>query len=423
MSTLSPSTKESLEAYTGVEVARPLDPTDRARHIDIIRGIAVFGLIWSNLNAGFFSGPVTAADSAARWATTVFSAGKFFTLFSLLFGVTLAMQLERAEHGSSSFAARWARRMLALFVIGWAHALLFWPGDILREYAIAGAMLVIFRRAKNRTVLVAAVAALMLAASRDSFSVTVTRLIGGDIEAVRHREQPDSAQLLRRRLAGEALRSGTYSDVVRTRIEVFPREQLLRASSPAGPLNWISPWYLGLFLLGLVLGRRKIVQQPEQHRGVVLALLTVGATVGLPLNVYLAATPAWLVNNPVYWPLAIVAKLTLSLGYLGGLLLLLQRRTWLTRLRWLAPVGRLALTNYVAQTAFLMFIKSGYGLGLEPILGWFACFVVALLFYLVQVWWSNWWVGRFRFGPLEWLWRRLSYRTAIAMHARPVTAV
>ena len=158
MSTLSPSTKESLEGYTGVEVARPLDPTDRARHIDIIRGIAVFGLIWSNLNAGFFSGPVTAADSAARWATTVFSAGKFFTLFSLLFGVTLAMQLERAEHGSSSFAARWARRMLALFVIGWAHALLFWPGDILREYAIAGATLVIFRRAKNRTVLLAAVA-------------------------------------------------------------------------------------------------------------------------------------------------------------------------------------------------------------------------------------------------------------------------
>jgi hypothetical protein len=69
------------------------------------------------------------------------------------------------------------------------------------------------------------------------------------------------------------------------------------------------------------------------------------------------------VNNPVYWPLAIVAKLTLSLGYLGGLLLLLQRRTWLTRLRWLAPVGRLALTNYVAQTAFLMFIKVRLRLG------------------------------------------------------------
>ena len=69
-----------------------------------------------------------------------------------------------------------------------------------------------------------------------------------------------------------------------------------------------------------------------------------------------------------------------------------------------------------------MFIKSGYGLGLEPVLGWFACFVVALSFYLVQVWWSNWWVGRFRFGPLEWLWRRLSYGTIIAMHARPITA-
>ena len=118
--------------------------------------------------------------------------------------------------------------MAALFAIGWAHAVLFWPGDILREYAIAGAVLVLFRRASNRTVLLAAAAALALGASRDSLSVTVTRLVGGDVQAVRQREQPDSAQLVRRRLAGDALRTGTYSDVIRTRIQVFPRERVLR---------------------------------------------------------------------------------------------------------------------------------------------------------------------------------------------------
>lgn len=422
MSALPLSTQESPQAYTGVQAPRPLEPTERARHIDIIRGIAVFGLIWSNLNAGFYTGPLTAADSAARWATTVFSAGKFFTLFSLLFGVTLAMQLDRAENASRPFAARWTRRMISLFAIGWAHALLFWPGDILREYAIAGAVLVVFRRASNRTALLAAAAALALGGSRDSLSVAVTRLVGGDVQAVRQREQPDSAQLVRRRAAGEALRTGTYSDVIRTRIQVFPREQLRRASSPAGPLNWITPWYLGLFLLGLVLGRRGIVQQPEHHGRVVLALAAIGVTVGLPLNVYLAATPAWLANSPAQRPLGVIAKLALSLGYLGGLLWLLQQRQWLTRLRWLAPVGRLALTNYIAQTAFLTFVKSGYGLGLEPVLGWFACFVLAFSFYLVQVWWSNWWVGRFQFGPVEWLWRRLSYGTPIRIQAMPITA-
>jgi uncharacterized protein len=422
MSALPLPTQESPRAITGEAATRPLEPTDRSRHIDIIRGVAVFGLIWSNLNAGFYTGPVTAADSAARWATTVFSAGKFFTLFSLLFGVTLAMQLARAESESRPLAARWARRMIVLFAIGWAHALLFWPGDILREYAIAGAVLVLFRRASNRTVLLVAAAAFAVAGSRDSLSVAVTRLAGGDVQAVRQRERPDSAQLVRRRAAGEALRTGTYSDVIGTRIQVFPREQLRRASPPAGPLNWINPWYLGLFLLGLVLGRWGIVQQPEHHRRAVLALAAIGVTVGLPLNVYLAATPAWLANSPAQWPLSIIAKLALSLGYLGGLLWLLQRRRWLARLRWLAPVGRLALTNYVAQTAFLMFVKSAYGLGLEPTLGWFACFVLAFSFYLVQVWWSNWWVGQFRFGPLEWLWRRLSYGTTVAMHARPVAA-
>jgi uncharacterized protein len=422
MSALPLSAQEPPQAYTGVQAPRPLEPTDRSRHIDIVRGVAVFGLIWSNLNAGFYTGPLTAADSAARWATTVFSAGKFFTLFSLLFGVTLAMQLVRAENASHPFAARWVRRMVALFAIGWAHALLFWPGDILREYAIAGAVLVFFRRTSNRTLLLAAAGALALGASRDSLSVAVTRLVGGDVQAVRQREQPDSAQLVRRRLAGEALRTGTYADVIRTRIQVVPREQLRRASSPAGPLNWITPWYLGLFLVGLVLGRRGIVQQPEHHRRIVLALAAIGVTVGLPLNVYLAAMPAWLANSPAQRPLGVIAKLALSLGYLGGLLWLLQRGRWLTRLRWLAPVGRLALTNYIAQTAFLMFIRSGYGLGLEPVLGWFACFVLAFSFYLVQVWWSNWWVRRFRFGPLEWLWRRLSYGTTVTMHTRPVAA-
>jgi uncharacterized protein len=421
MSALPLPVQESVQAHTRVSIPRPLDPTERARHIDVVRGIAVFGLIWSNLNAGGYTGPLTAADDVARWAGTVFSAGKFFTLFSLLFGVTLAMQLDRADKASHPFLARWVRRMAALFAIGWVHAVLFWPGDILREYAIAGVVLVFFRRVGNRTVVLAAAAALALAASRDSLSVSVTRLVGGDLASVRQREQPDSAQLVRRRAAGEALRTGTYWDVIRTRSEVFPREQLRRASAPAGPLNWISAWYLGLFLLGLALGRQGIVQQPERHHRAVLALVAVGVAAGLPLNVYLAAQPPWLANNATYWPLAIVARLALSLGYLGGLLWLLQRHRWLSRLRWLAPVGRLALTNYVAQTAFLTFIKSGYGLGLEPVLGWFACFVLALSFYLVQVCWSNWWVARFRFGPVEWFWRRLSYGPTMTVQPRPIT--
>jgi uncharacterized protein len=383
--------------------------TKRYEHIDVVRGIAIFGLIWSNLNAGMYTGEATTADAVAQWASTVFSAGKFFTLFSLLFGVTLAMQLERGAASSQPFATRWLRRMLVLYAIGWMHAMLFWPGDILREYAISGVVLLLFSRLSNRVVIVAALACLTVASTRDSLSVHVTRMTGGDVQAVRASEEPTAELTAKRRAAGAAMRDGSYLDVVRTRIAVAPGNQGARTSAPAGPLNWISPWYLGLFLIGLVLGRRHIPQEPAQHRRALLYMFVLGATTGLGLNVYLASSPAWLANHPLYWPMAIAARLTLGLGYLGGALLLLQSATWASRLTWLAPVGRLGLTNYIAQTAFITFIRAGYGLGLQPVLGWAECLLLAVAFYGTQVVFSNWWVRRFETGPVERLWRRLAY--------------
>ncbi len=380
----------------------------RILHIDIIRGVAVFGLIWSNLNAGFYSGPTTNADVVARWASSVFSGGKFFTLFSLLFGVTLAMQLARADERPRPIVARWLRRMVILFAIGWAHALLFWPGDILRDYAISGVVLILFRRASIRTILAAAVVALTLASNRESLSIVTTRFLGRNVSAVERRELPDSTLQLRRKAMGAASQTGSYAAVVRTRFWQQSGEWVRRASPPAGPLNWIPTWYLGLFLLGLVLGRQQIVQRPDLHSGAVLALMLAGLALGLPLNVYLTASPAWLTSHWASWPLAITARLTLSLGYLGSLLWLLQRGRWSSRLRVLAPVGRMGLSNYIMQTAFLTFLKLGYGLGLESVLGWFECFVIAACFYAAQVWWSNWWLRSFRLGPVEWLWRRLT---------------
>jgi uncharacterized protein len=387
----------------------------RAVHIDIVRGVAVFGLIWSNLNAGFYTGPVSTADTVARWASAVFSAGKFFTLFSLLFGVTLAIQLQRAEQAGRPFVARWLRRMAVLFVIGWAHAILFWPGDILREYAIAGIVLLLFRTASTRTIVVATVLMLALGSSRQSLSVFATRVTGGDVAAVVKREQADPAQLARRQALGRATNNGTYTELLRARAAQQMGEWKQRASAPAGPLNWITWWYVANFLIGLMLGRTEIVQRPGDHAVAVKRLMVLGLVVGLPLNVYLATRPAWLANHWANWPLMIGARLTLGLGYLGGLLWLLQRAAWLQRLRVFAPVGRLGLTNYIAQTAFLTFVTFHYGLGLAPRLGWFACFVIAALFYAVQVVWSNVWVRSFRFGPIEWVWRSLTLLRPVPM--------
>ena len=395
-------------------VPQALAPNERRVQIDILRGIAVFGLIWSNLNAGF-KAPATTADEVARWVLGVFGAGKWYTLFALLFGVTLAMQLSRADARGEPFAGRWVRRMFVLYAIGWVHAILFWPGDILRAYAVAGLVLLLFRRASARLALFAAVVALSLGASRQSLSVLATRVTGGDVAAVEQRERPTPAQEERRRAFGAAMAKGTYAELLEARLATFPREEVRRASPPAGPLNLIPLGYLGAFLIGLALGRRRVPQDPDGSRRLILGLMVLGAVIGLPLSTYLAGRPAWLQNSPVYWPLRSVAILSLGLGYMGGLLWLLRRGDWLARLRWFAPVGRLALTNYIAQTAFLTTIKYHYGLGLEPQLNSFACGLIALGFYVVQIGYSNWWVRRWRFGPVEWLWRSLTYGAAQPM--------
>ena len=393
------------------EAARELQalaPNERSAHIDVVRGIAVFGLIWSNLNAGFRD-PASSADVIARWMSSAFSAGKFYTIFSILFGVTLAMQLGRAEENNVRFATRWIRRMIVLYLIGWIHAILFWPGDILRAYAIGGAVLLLFRRASTRAVLFAAAAVLALGATRQSLSVLVTRATRGDVAAVQQREEPSPEQQQRRRAAGAAANNGSYLEVVKTRLAVAPGELYRTSSPPLGPLNVIPLEYLGTFLVGLALGRRRVLQAPQDHRRFLVALILVGAVLGLPLNAYLAFRPAWLNGNPVFWPLRTIAMFTLGLGYVAGLLLLLQRSSWAAGLRRFAPVGRMALTNYIAQTAFLTFIQYRYGLGLAPVLNSFACGVIAVAFYAFQVAYSNWWVRRWRFGPVEWVWRSLTY--------------
>jgi len=396
-----------------------LSARERLVHIDIVRGFAVFGLLWSNLNAGFFQGQLSSPDVVAHWASTIFSGGKFWTLFSLLFGATLAMQMERADVAQEPLANRWLRRMLVLFGIGWAHALLVWPGDILRSYALAGTILILFRRLSNRVVLIAAVAMLSLGASRQSFSEIATRIARVDVQAVQRREQASPEQERVRRAYEDVYRNGSYLENVRARFRLQVSEWRRRASPPAGPLNWIDPSVLGLFLLGLVIGRAKMLQRPSEHHRALIVAIVAGFGVGIPLNVAVAVR-LWVSHQGLFSMVHVLARLLLALGYIGGLLWLTTRPEWPRRLRWLAPVGRLGLTNYIAQTAFVTFVKQHWGLGLEPVLGWFACFALAIAFYVAQIAVSHWWVRHFTLGPVEWLWRR--FTNGAPRHPRPSLA-
>ena len=390
---------------------------ERFPSLDILRGVAIFGLIW--VNAQGWSTTLTNADRVSSWIMFVFAAGKFWTLFSILFGISLAIQSERAGAEAKGFTGRWLWRMAVLFGIGWVNAILFWPGDILREYAIAGAALLLFRRASQRVVAVAAVLMLLIVANGQGSSELVARVVGRkDPGGFLTKAQAGAMMSESLKRLEDARQRGSYVDNVRARAG-HAKGYLARSSGLAGPLNLVSHAYFALFLVGLYVGRKRIVQDVSGHLTWIRTVAVAGLLIGIPVSVYIQTpswAPAWLGTaipgtGATYGSVfGVASRYLLAGGYACSLLLLLARERWRGRLSWLAPVGRLGLTNYVVQGACVATLNDAYGFGLSGRLGSFAWTLIAIGIFGVQVAYSNWWISRFRHGPLEWLWRTLAYR-------------
>ena len=170
-----------------------------------------------------------------------------------------------------------------------------------------------------------------------------------------------------------------------------------------------------MLLLGLYAGRRRIFENLAAHMDLVRRVFWWGLGLGVVcLPVYIASTkiagPAWpVLTLRLGYLLDAIGSPALAFFYAAAIILLVQRQAWHARLGPLAAVGRLALTNYLCQTAFRVAMFNGYGLGLYAKLGPLAGAGLALLFFPLQVLFSVWWLKRFGFGPIEWLWRSFTY--------------
>jgi len=182
-----------------------------------------------------------------------------------------------------------------------------------------------------------------------------------------------------------------------------------------GYLPIFGPTILGLFLIGAWFVRSGAIANPAANPALFRNLALLGGFLGLPLVVL----GAWLMPTmdpgrvdlivAVATTANLLGSLLMALGYLAGVVLLLQVARWAARLAVLAPAGRMALTNYLTQSVVCTLVFYGYGLGLYEQLPrfWQVPFVLAL--FCAQVALSHWWLARFRFGPAEWLWRTLTY--------------
>lgn len=420
------------DVVQGPGQAAPVQQTERIQTIDILRGFALFGIL--TVNMYLFSHPfqdyllpppdLPWYDRLATWLVHMFSEGKFYPLFSLLFGLGFAIQLERARARGGGFVPLYLRRMLVLFGFGLFHAYFIWIGDILTLYAVLGVFLLFFTRVRRpRTLLIwAAVFFILLQLAYVALAglVELVRTLpegAAQIEAA-FAEQEAVFRAERER-ALEAYGSGSFAEVTAQRARDL---QTIWFGSLA-----MAPLVMTMFLVGAYLGRRGVFRDIPGQRGLFRRLVIWGFAIGLPANLFYTVLTERVQRTEFGWEFALmnvllsIGGLAQSLAYLGVITLLAERMPWRRWLGALAPVGQMGLSNYLLQSVIATLIFYGYGLGWFNQVGVAAGLGLAALIYLAQIPLSHWWMARFRYGPAEWLWRTLTYLRLQPMRRGPTT--
>ena len=401
---------------------RPVPPGERILSIDVLRGVAVLGILFVNML--WFAQPALYMEQAGiRWWTQPWdlaaeafirfaAEGKFITMFSFLFGLGMAIQMRRARRKGVPFAGLYARRLLILLVIGLAHGLLLWHGDILTAYAVLGFGLLLLRHTDTHALVGWAVVLILVPVALAGAVAGLVALAsltpdGAErMQAAMQEQQEMLVGLVERSV--EAYRHGGYPETLERRARDF-------TFMWSYFFLWLPP-ILGLFLVGLMAGRREIFRRAGEERPLLRRITFWGLVVGLPAN----ALHAWgtlrglsgMDGSLLGFALSAVHSVgapVLAFGYMAGLTLLLTRPRWQRGMTPFAAVGRMAFTNYLAQSLICTTLFYGYGLGLYGRVGPAAGLALTLGIFALQLAWSPWWLNRFRYGPVEWLWRSLTY--------------
>jgi uncharacterized protein len=395
-----------------------MEPTaarERIVLLDVLRGFAVFGMFTVNMTAdlpwgsAFREQPLDIADGTVMFFVDLLTNGKFITIFSFLFGVGFYLQLERARGRRVPFVAVYLRRLVALFLIA-ALAIVGGLGaHILIDYSIFGFLLLLFARRSTRFLLAAVVACFVIGVVSDNIEV-VSDLIGT--------EQSDRAELVDNGPSPEAL-----AENERDRVYGEGSFKEIASYRASNLLEYVLSWkqrlsdapLLGLMLLGCYVCRRGALQDPavrlKMARTALPWLLSIGMT-GMVVFVWLRPWPSadsdllTLVGNFAFWP---VGAPVLGLGYAAIITLLLEKETCRRALLPFASVGRLALTNYLFHGFVIAAFTYQWGLGLYGEMGPFWGLMAVFAIFPLMIIASSWWIGRFQFGPIEWLWRTLTY--------------
>ncbi|PXX63276.1 uncharacterized protein DFR70_106336 [Nocardia tenerifensis] len=375
---------------------RMVAPRGRIYDVDALRGFALLGIFIVNItfmSSGYPGNLVTDPafdspfDELVRALSSVFVDMKFYLLFSFLFGYSFTLQMSSAADAGASFEPRMLRRIVGLFVLGVLHIVFLYGGDVLTTYALACLALFWMRGVGDRT-------ALRVAGALYGFVLALLLLSGLFMDA--SAMLPSTAEARDNgRLATEAMLGG-WGDIIGEHLAGLPL-LVLQAVTLQGPTA------LAMFLLGLVAGRRKLLARVRGDEPILRRIQWVGFPVGLAGS--LLFTIGGGTGHALPAAASVLTAPLLSAAYVATLLRLMHspRTAWIRTA--LAPAGRIALTNYLGQSAIGLLLFTGVGLGAAGALSPLATLAVALLVFAAQLALSAVWLRRYRYGPAEWLLR------------------
>ena len=393
---------------------QPVSFKERIHEIDGIRGFALLGILMMNIMA--FAGP-DIEDSLnperseiytgfwnelSLFFINTFFTTNFFTMFSFLFGLGFFIFLSRAEQKGKNLALLFYRRMFVLLIFGLLHGIFLWYGDILWTYAIAGALLFFFYRLSPKVNVIIAVLILTMITGLILLGALALFLMGDQSMAGFAFEIGMT----------DAIRSGSYSEVV-------SMNMTLLGISVSGMI-FVVPIVLAMFLIGLSFGQMRVFENLPAHMNMIKKLAWYGLGIGLPIKIVTGYFTTYAGDNDIYSTLGQLSSSLggplMSLGYVALMLILMKHFKGLVKV--LQPVGQMALTNYIGQTIIMLLIFYVGGLFNRVDAIYFV--PIVLVVFTVQIILSKMWMSNFSYGPLEWIWRTLTYLNVMPIKKKGV---
>ncbi len=406
-----------------MQTLAPVKTNEREIFMDVLRGFAILGIFIANLGAGFSgynesahaTGPylVEGWDHKMQFLHHMFIEGKFYSIFSLLFGWGIALQFKRAETGGINALPTIKRRLVFMLLLGAVH-LLIWSGDIVFFYALLGFILLPCRKFSNKTLLITGISLTLLPMLLYAAKMQWPWLnapAGLFFEA---------GQKLDAKLTGITSEAEYIAYAKNTGWWGILKGNISGFFFRYGYLFFVSriPKVLGMFFIGYVLGRTDFYKNIQQHKKVLYIIIVLGLLIGLPANFYLARYMTYymddyfnLKTNGLYQTIAYALGVApLAMAYVALFMHGFQTGPCKKILSVLAPVGKMAFSNYMIHSLIGSFVFLGPGLGYMGTVGpvYFTLFAIAV--FIIQIILSTFWLRYFNYGPVEWVWRSATYK-------------